>query len=182
MNVYALFLDSGEIATSSDPQNPPWVAIDSNDPRLTYLPTPTLAQQKTFVVQAASAVCASITSAVAPDATHSNAYQIVAGILLSSGGSAPTTGPVATLLSGYASSLGETVDQLSARVTAGASAALNLSAALAVVESAASSAADVVTLSAAVTAFNSSISGIIASLVSVGIAVATPGLVTLPGA
>lgn len=50
MKIYVIFdTDGGVHATSSEPQNPPWVELDSADPRLTFLPALTTGQLQSYL-------------------------------------------------------------------------------------------------------------------------------------
>lgn len=143
--------------------------------------TPPLGILQAQLTQQASAVAAQITNAVSPDATHQNAYHIIAAILLANGGTAPASGANATFLVNYATSVGQTEAQLVTAVNAGTAAALNLSAAFETVKAATIAAITATALATALAAFETSITSIVAALNAAGVTVVRPAAISIVG-
>lgn len=130
-------------------------------PSAPSIPLATLvAEAKTAVSAAASAVV----TAVMPDAAHQAAFQNAAAILNGNGGAAPTTGPLATAFGALATAYGLSTANFVTLVLDAQAASLTLAAAVATFNTAASAATSSSALATALAAFETALGGVVSAV------------------
>ena len=130
-------------------------------PSAPSIPLATLAAE---AKAAASAAASAVVAAVMPDAAHQAAFQNAAAILNGNGGTAPTTGPLATAFGALATAYGLSTANFVTLVLDAQAASLALAAAVATFNTAASAATSSSALATALAAFETALGGVVSAV------------------
>lgn len=170
------FITSWSVPGVAQPTTAQWAAALAEPD-----PPPPLPQLQAAVMSAGSAATGSIVSQIAPDSTHQNAYQIASQMVWAANGAAPASGPAEAIFASYAADFGVTPAVLAARVVSGATGSLALSGALLTLDQASATATTSTQLATALAAFETTLTGIVASLTAAGLVVTAPAAISIPG-
>jgi hypothetical protein len=166
-NSTAVRRDADGATIPNDPNNYDWLAYQAwlaagDTP--TPVPSPTQAQLAASLVSAASLACAGVVAQVMPDPAHQAAFQNAASIVNGAGGAAPASGPMQTAFAALAAAYNTTPANFVGIVLAAQAASLTLGATLATLTGAANVATTPAALGTALSAFETALSGVVASL------------------
>ena len=121
--------------------------------------TPALSDLAAALARSGSAACAALIAQIMPDAAHQTAFQNAASIINGNSGEAPTAEPLKTKFANLAAAYGIEAPAFAVLVSTVQGAALDVGAALAVLNSACAAATDAAQLNTALAAFETAIGG-----------------------